>query len=153
MELEKQRLRDLGNQVRTLTKVSEKYKAEVKNLQNEKTKLSTLIAKFENSKEYKRIRQAVKEEVTNSLSKRKDLLQLATSSVIESITRDPDKYNFLVSSRLYNGGQYRTSQLYIDAYRVLILNEAQKLFELMERELSDKFIGIATFAISPQHLG
>src|SRR5215207_7278186 len=32
LELEKQRLRDLGNQVNTLTKVSEKYKGEVKNL-------------------------------------------------------------------------------------------------------------------------
>jgi hypothetical protein len=135
--------------------VSEKYKAEVKNLQNEKTKLSTLIAKFENSKEYKRIRQAVKEEVTNSLSKRKDLLQLAASSVIESITRDPTKYNFLVSGGgLYNGGgPFASSQYYINIYRTLILDEAQKLFELMERELSDKFIGIATFAISPQHLG
>ena len=153
MELEKQRLRDLGNQVRTLTKVSEKYKGEVKNLQNEKTKLSTLIAKFENCNEYKRIRQAVKEEVTNSLSKRKDLLQLATSSVIESITRDPDKYNFLVSSRLYNGGQFASSQHYIDVYRTLILDEAQKLFELMETELSDKIIGKATFAIPPQYLG
>jgi hypothetical protein len=73
------------------------------------------------------------------------------SIIIESITRDPDKYNFLVSSRLYNGGQFASSQHYIDVYRTLILDEAQKLFELMETELSDKIIGKATFAIPPQH--
>ena len=38
LELEKQRLRDVGNQVNTLTKVSEKYKGEVKSLQKEKNK-------------------------------------------------------------------------------------------------------------------
>jgi hypothetical protein len=118
--------------------VSEKYEGEVKNLQNEKTKLSTLIAKFENSKEYKRIRQAVKEEVTNSLSKRKDLLQLATSSVIESILRDPTRYNILVSNGYYNGGQYASSQPYIDVYRALILDQAQKIFELMVRDLTSR---------------
>jgi hypothetical protein len=98
--------------------VSEKYKAEVKNLQNEKTKLSTLIAKFENCNEYKRIIEIAEEEVTKILSKRKDLLKFATSSVIESITRDPDKYDFLVSSGLYNGGgrQYASSQPYIEVY-------------------------------------
>jgi DNA repair ATPase RecN len=146
MELEKQRLRDLGNQVRTLTKVSEKYTGEVKNLHNEKTKLSALIAKFENSKEYKRIRLAVKDEVANSLSKRKDLLQLATISVIESVTRDPDKYNFLVSS----GGQYTSSQPYIYAYRALILDEAQKIFELMVRDLTGRIINEAALTIHPQ---
>src|SRR5215204_6141929 len=120
MELEKQRLRDLGNQVRTLTKVSEKYKGEVKNLQKEKTKLSTLIAKFENCNEYKRIRQIAEEEVTKILSKRKDLLKLATSSVIASVTRDPDKYNFLVSSGLYSGGGQQSSQPYIEVCRARI---------------------------------
>ena len=147
LELEKQRLRDVGNQVNTLTKVSEKYKGEVKNLQNEKTKLSTLIAKFENSKEYKRIRQAIEEEVTNSLSKRRDLLKLATTSVIESVTRDPDKYNFLVSS---SGGQYTSSQPYIYAYRALILDEAQKIFELMVRDLTGRIINEAALTIHPQ---
>jgi DNA repair ATPase RecN len=150
LELEKQRLRDLGNQVNTLTKVSEKYKGEVKNLQKEKTKLSTLIAKFENSKEYKRIRQAVKEEVTNSLSKRKDLLKLAAISVIESVTRDPDKYNFLVSSGVYNSGGRQSSQPYIHAYRALILDEAQKIFELMVRDLTGRIINEAALTIHPQ---
>jgi hypothetical protein len=145
MELEKQRLRDLGNQVRTLTKVSEKCKGEVKNLQKEKTKLSTLIAKFENCNEYKKIRQAAEEEVTNSLSKRKDLLKFAASSVIESITKDPTKYNFLINSIIYNGGQP-----YIDMYRALILDEAQKIFELMVRDLTGRIINEAALTIHPQ---
>ena len=41
----------------------------------------------------------------------------------------------------------------IDVYKTLILDEAQKIFELMERELSNKIIEKATFAIPPQHLG
>ena len=53
-----------------------------KNLQGEKTRLETLLKEFGNSNGYKRIRQIAEEEVTNSLSKRKDLLQLATTSVI-----------------------------------------------------------------------
>jgi predicted transcriptional regulator len=142
MELEKQRLRDVGNQVNTLTKVLEKYKGEVKSLRKEKTKLSTLIAKFENCNEYKRIRQIAEEEVTNSLSKRRDLLKLATTSVIESVTRDPTKYNFLINSSLYNGGQP-----YIDMYRALILDEAQKIFELMVRDLTNTIVGNATSTI------
>jgi DNA repair exonuclease SbcCD ATPase subunit len=146
MELEKQRLRDVGNQVNTLTKVLEKYKGEVKSLRKEKTKLSTLIAQFENCNEYKRIRQIAEEEVTNSLSKRRDLLKLATTSVIESVTRDPDKYNFLVSS----GGQYTSSQPYIYAYRALILDEAQKIFELMVRDLTGRIINEAALTIHPQ---
>ena len=85
---------------------------------------------------YEKVRQIVKEEVTNSLSKRRDLLNLAVSSVIESIIRDPDKYSFLVSSSVYNGGQYAASH-YVDIYRTLILDEAQKVFEVMVTRVDD----------------
>jgi hypothetical protein len=86
-----------------------------KNLQGEKTRLETLLKEFGNSNGYKRIRQIAEEEVTNSLSKRKDLLQLATTSVIESVTRDPDKYNFLVRSRL----QWWTIRFVTTLYRYI----------------------------------
>jgi hypothetical protein len=149
LEFEKQKSRDIGNQVRVLTKVSEKYKEEIKNLQKEKTKLETLLKEFGNNNGYKKIRHAAEEEVNNILSKRKDLMKLATSSVIESILRDPTKYNFLVNSNLYNGGQYAASQPYIDAYRTLILDEAQKIFELMVRDLTSRIIGDTALTITP----
>jgi hypothetical protein len=80
-----------------LTKISDKYKKEIKNLQKKKIRLEILMS----NGQYKKIRQIAEEEVTNSLSKRSDLLKLTVSSVIESIIRDPDKYSFLVN----NGGQ------------------------------------------------
>ena len=97
LESEKQKLRDLGNQVGVLTKVLEKYKKEIKNLQKEKIRLEILM----NNGRYEKVRQIAEKEVNNSLSKRRDLLKLAVVSVLESIRQDPDKYNFLI-----NGNQY-----------------------------------------------
>jgi hypothetical protein len=145
LESEKQKSRDLGNQVRVLAKVSEKYKEEIKNLQKKKIRLEILIS----TGQYEKVRQIV-EEVTNSLSKRKDLLKLAISSVIESIIRNPDKYSFLVSSSVYNGGQHAASQSYIDVYRTLILDDAEKLLEIMVQDLTSNIINQAAWTVHPQ---
>ena len=118
LESERQKLQYLGNQVSVLTKVQEKTRGEIKNLYKEKTRLETRIREIRNSDEYKKMRQIAGEEVTNSLSKRKDLLKLAVGSVIESILRDPTKYNILVSNGYHNGGQYASSQPYIDVHVV-----------------------------------
>jgi hypothetical protein len=67
-------------------------------------------------------------------------LKIAVASVSESITQDPDKYNFLVNSNQYYGGQYTASHPFIEAYRNLILDEAVKLFELMKRDLTSRII-------------
>lgn len=124
--------------------MSDKYNNEIKNLQEEKTRLETLLKEFGNSNGYKKIRQAAEEEVTYSLSKRRDLLKLAASSVFESIIRDPTKYNFL-----FNSGQHTSSQPYIDVYRALILDEAQKIFELMVRDLTSTIVDNAASIITP----
>ena len=145
LESEKQKISVLANQVRVLTKISDNYKEEIKNLQKKKIRLEILMS----SGRYEEVRQIAEEEVNNILSKRKDLMKLATSSVLESILRDPTKYNFLVSSSLYNGGQYAASQHYIDAYRALILDEAQKVFELMVRDSTSRIIGDTAFTITP----
>jgi adenine-specific DNA methylase len=128
-----------------LAKVSEKYKEEIKNLQKKKIRLEILIS----TGQYEKVRQIV-EEVTNSLSKRKDLLKLAISSVIESIIRNPDKYSFLVSSSVYNGGQHAASQSYIDVYRTLILDDAEKLLEIMVQDLTSNIINQAAWTVHPQ---
>lgn len=75
---------------------------------------------------------------------------MAASSVFESIIRDPTKYSFLFNSGgLYIGGQYAASQPYIDVYRALILDEAQKIFELMVRDLTSTIVGNAASTITP----
>jgi hypothetical protein len=146
LEFQRQKSIDLGNHVEVLTKVSEKYKKEIKNLQKEKIRLEILM----NNGQYERVRQIAEEEVNNSLAKRRDLLNLAVVSVLESIRQDPDKYNLLINSSKYYGGQYSTSNLYIDAYGGLILDEAQKLFELMARDLTDGIVHEPTLTIQPK---
>jgi hypothetical protein len=146
LEFQKQKSIDLGNHVEVLTKVSEKYKKEIKNLQKEKIRLEILM----NNGQYEKVRQIAEKEVNNSLAKRRDLLNLAVVSVLESIRQDPDKYNFLINSSKYYGGQYSTSHLYIDAYRGLILDEAQKIFELMARDLTDGIVHEPTLTIQPK---
>src|ERR671923_2582651 len=102
LESEKQKSRDLGNQIRTSTKVLDEYKEEIKNLQKKKIRLEILM----NSGRYGKVRQIVEEEVISSLSKRRDFLKLAVASVVESLIRNPDKYSFLISSSAYNGIQH-----------------------------------------------
>jgi hypothetical protein len=138
LESEKQKLKNLGNQIRTSIKILDDYNEEIKNLQKKKIGLQILM----NSGRYEKIRKIVDEEVTNILSKRRDLLKLAVASIMESLIRNPDKYNFLVSSSVYNGGQHATSQPYIDVYRTLILDEAQKVFELMVQDLTSRIINV-----------
>ncbi len=141
LEFEKQKLGALGNKVKGLTEVSQKYREEIKNLDKEKRRLETLVKIFENSNEYRRIRQAAEETVTNSLLKRKDHLKLAVSCVTEAMIRDPVKSNFLINSSLSYSGQHVSSQRnYADVYRVLILDDAEKLLELMTRNLTSRVI-------------
>jgi uncharacterized protein YlzI (FlbEa/FlbD family) len=145
LESEKQRSRDLGNHVGVLTKVLEKYKKEIKSLQKEKTGLENLL----NNGRYQKVRQVAEKEVNNSLSKQRDLLKLAVASILESIRQNPDKFIFLINTNQYYGGQYAASQSYIDAYRNLILDEAQKLFELIARDLISGIVNEPTLTIPP----
>ena len=135
LESEKQKLGVLGNQVSVLSQVSDKYRQEIKNLQKEKMRLEILM----NNGQYEKVKRIAEEEVTNILSKRRDLLKLSVSSVIESIIKDPNKYSFLVSS-VYCSGQHTSSHPYINVYRTLILDDAEKLLELMTRNLTSRVI-------------
>jgi adenylate kinase family enzyme len=143
LESEKQRSRDLGNHVEVLTKVLEKYKKEIKDLQKEKIRLEILMS----NGQYEKVRQTVEKEVNNSLTKSRDLLELAVVCVLESIRQNPDKYNFLIISSQYYSGQYAGSRPFIDGYRNLILDESQKLFELMARNLANKIVNEPTLTI------
>jgi hypothetical protein len=145
LESEKQKLKNLGNQIRTSNKMLDDYKEEIKNLQKKKIGLKILMS----SGRYEKVRQIVKEEVTSSLSKSKDLLKLAVSSVIESIRRDPTKYNFLINSNQYQDGQH---MVFIDVYRALILDEAQRIFEVMAKDLTSRIINEINLIIHTQNI-
>jgi hypothetical protein len=140
LESEKQKLKNLWSQIRISTKMLDDSKKEIKNLQKQKIRLEIL----RNNGRYEKVIQIAENEVTNSLSKRRDLLKLAVASVLESVSQSPDKYNFLIDSNQRYGGQYAP---YIDAYRTLILDEAQKLFELMVRNLTRKIVNEPTLTI------
>jgi hypothetical protein len=143
LESEKQRSRELGNHVGVLTKVLEKYKKEIKNLQKEKRELEILMS----NGQYEKVRQIAEKEANNSLSKGRDLLKLAVVCILESIRQNPDKYNFLINSSQYYSGQYAGSRPFIDGYKNLILEESQKLFELMARDLTRRIINEPTLTI------
>jgi hypothetical protein len=70
-----------------------------------------------------KIRRIAKEEVNNTLSKSKNLLSLAVSSVIESIMNDPARYNFLINSKQDDDKWSLSNPNFLDSYRSLILNE------------------------------
>jgi hypothetical protein len=143
LESEKQKLHILWSQIRLSINTLDNYKKEIKNLQRQKLNLGILI----NSGRYKKVRQIAEKEVNNSLSKPRDILKLAVATVLESLRQNPDKYNFLINTNKYYGGQYAASQSYIDAYRTMILDESQKLFELMERGLTSGIINEPTLTI------
>src|SRR5215216_2259413 len=150
LELEKQKAEQIGSQVRILAKLSEDYKQQIEELHRKKIGLEGLIREFENNEVYKKIIRIAEEEVNNSLSKSGYLLKLAVASVIESIVRDPDRYNFLVNSNIYTGKQHSASHPYISIYRTLILDEAQQLFELIVRDLTSRFINETVLTIPSQ---
>jgi uncharacterized protein (UPF0147 family) len=89
LEVEKQKSEQIGSQVRILAKMSEDYNQQVEELRRKKIGLESLIRKFEDDKVYRQIRRIAQEEVNNTLSKSRDLLTLAISSIIESIMKDP----------------------------------------------------------------
>jgi len=151
LELEKQKSEQIGSQVRILAKLSEDYKQQIDELHRRKIALESLIREFENNEAYKKIRRTAEEEVNNALLKGKDLLTLAVSSVIEGVIQDPAKFNFLINSSQHSNRRYKTSQSYIDVYRALILNEAEKIFEIMTRDLTNKIIesAIAKVPLQP----
>lgn len=138
LESEEQKSRDLGNHVGVLTKVLEKYKREIKNLQKEKRGLEILMS----NGQYEKVRQIAKKEVNSSLSlsKQRDLLKLAVASILESIRQNPDKFIFLINTNQYYGGQYVASQSYIDTYKTMILDESQKFFELLAKDLIGRIV-------------
>jgi hypothetical protein len=141
LELEKQKAEQIGSQAGSLAELAIDYKQQIKELHRKKVALESQIEECEKNKVYKKIRRVAEEEVNNTLSKSKELLMLAISSVLESITKDPARYYFLINSNQNNYYKWQTPHHnFTDMYRSLILEDSQKLFEVMTRELTNKIL-------------
>jgi hypothetical protein len=146
---------------KTLESCSLHHKEQIKkiaDLHNKKIALEELVKRFENNnEEYLKIKQTVKHEVSSILSDGKVLLRLALYSLIESIRNDPVKYSSLFlcnnipsttmtnSSYMYGEQQqYLLVQDYfIEHYSAILLNEAEKLYNSLVKDLTNRITDTA----------
>ena len=139
---------------------------EIENLYNEKTRLDTLVTGFKsNNEEYlDKIKQAAEQNVKSVLEDGKLLLKFATLSVIESLRSNPDLCNFVIYdnsnndidttsygpnclSLISSGRQHHQQQSFNDSYTALILKEAEKLYNKLTTELTNRVITATAVAI------
>jgi hypothetical protein len=102
--IDERNLYQLNNKIAATTKLLTSFRIscirerrEIGSLYNEKTRLEALVTEFKsNNEEYlDKIKQAAYEEVKSVLMNGKILLEFATFSVIESLRRNPELYNFV----------------------------------------------------------
>ena len=139
----------------------EKEMSRLQGLQQQRMKLEAVVSQFENSNEgYVKIRKTVEEKVVSILSDAKPLLRIALLSLAESMRKDPSKYSSLIyhntSSTADYSGQYYSadsygqqqqrypSQDYID----VLIQEAEKLYNKLAKELEDESISDYAFSTS-----
>jgi hypothetical protein len=97
--------------------------------------------------------------VRSVLNDSKSLLKVATLSVIEALRRNPELCNFVlyntsvVSTSTYgsnypslmlSGRQQHQQQSFNDTYTALILEEAERLYNKLTTELTNRVIAAAT---------
>jgi hypothetical protein len=114
-----------------------------------------------------KIKKAADEEVNTILTNGKLLLKFATLSVIESLRMNPKLYNFVIHDNSNNttisygsdfpsltlSEQQQQQQLFNYTYTVLILQEAEKLYNKLIIELTNRVIAsVATGTIRASSL-
>ncbi|HKG70864.1 MAG TPA: hypothetical protein VKA87_03140 [Nitrososphaeraceae archaeon] len=157
-------LYQLNNQIVSTTKLLNSFRLsckrerrEIGNLYNEKARLKALAIGFKsNNEEYlDKIKQAAEENVKSVLTDSKLLLKLTTLSVIESLRSNPELYNFVVYDNSNNtavsyGSGYlslmlsgeQQQQAFNGSYTVLILEEAEKLYNKLTTVLTNSVIAL-----------
>ena len=157
-----------NNQIETQRKALTSYriscireKREIRKLYNEKARLEALVTHFKsNNEEYLKIKQAAEEKVNDVLTNGKLILKFATLSVIESLRTNPELHNFVIHDNSNNtsisyGPNYpsfmlsgqQQQQSFNDIYTVLILEEAEKLYNKLTTELTNRAIAAADAGI------
>jgi len=145
----------------------EKEMERLRHLQQERVKQEALVKHFENSNEVCiKIRNTVEEKVHSVLSDRRMLLKLTLLSLTESMRKDPDTFNAFIFcdnkssssttqtrgySQYYDtvpyGRQQRQQYPSQDCIDVL-LEEAEKLYNKLVKELVDESISDYAFSTS-----
>ncbi len=139
---------------------------EIENLYNEKARLEAIVTGFKsNNEEYNKIKQTAYEEVKSVLTDDKLLLKFSTLLVIESLRSNSKIYNFILYDNSNNtaisyGPTYpslissgkQQQQSFNDVYTALILEEAEKLYNKLIPELTNKVVDAAAAAIKESSL-
>jgi hypothetical protein len=131
----------------------------IENLCNERARLEATVTGFKNNNEdYLKIKQTAEEKVKDVLANSKLLLKFATLSVIESLRRNSELYNFVIhdnsnnttisyvdnySSPMLSGRQQHQQQSFNDIYTAFILEESEKLYNILKTELTNRVIAAA----------
>jgi transposase len=160
-------LYDLSNQIATTSRLLTSYRiscirerGEIENLYNERTRIENLVTQFKNNnEEYLKIKQVAEDKVKEVLTDSTLLLKFATFSVIESLRSNSELYNFIIydnsnnttisygsdyPSLMLSGRQQQQQQSFNDSYTSLILEEAEKLYNKLRTELTNRVMAAAT---------
>jgi hypothetical protein len=163
--IDERNLYQLNNQIASTTKLLNSFRIscirerrEIENLYNEKERLDAIVTGFKsNNKEYlDKVKQAANEEVKSVLTNSKLLLKLATFSVIESLRVNPELHNFVLYSTSVKttsatyGSNYlslmtgrQQQQAFNDSYTALIIEEVEKLYNMLMTEFTNRVIATA----------
>jgi len=131
--------------------------------------LEGLVQFFEDNNEtYLTIRNTVEEKVLGTLSNGKMLLKLALLSLVESIRNNPGKYSSLLyhnvsssttdySSQYYESYMYKQKQYTSynndgEGSGALLIEEAEKLYNKLAKELPDEIINVYASSIASSSL-
>jgi hypothetical protein len=139
---------------------------QIENLCNEKARLEAIVTGFKsNNEEYLKIKQEAEEKVKSVLTNGRLILKFATFSVIESLRSNPQLCNFIMYNNTNNtamsyGHKYpllvlsgrQQQQSFSDSYTALILEEAEKLFNKLTAELTNRVMGAAAVAVKTPSL-
>jgi small-conductance mechanosensitive channel len=166
-------LQEISDQITTMRKTLDQHQLsckeqslELTKIQLQKVRLEGLVDNFQNNDEgYVKIRNTAEEKVVNILSNKKTLLKLALLSLTESMRKNPDKFNAFIFcdnespssttqtrdySQYYDTVHYGQQQQQYPShdYISMLLEESEKLYDKLAKELVDEIISDYASSIS-----
>jgi hypothetical protein len=152
--------------LKSYTSSCERKRQEEESLNNEISRLETLVTRFKsNNKEYLKIKSTVEDKLKNVLTDGKVLLHKAIFSIIETLRNENITKNHLISflakeaitvsryrdykyvsstSTSSSSGEHKLAQ-YIEDYKDTILEESEKFNNRMIKDLTDTIIDNTAF--------
>jgi hypothetical protein len=162
-------LQEISDQITTMRKTLDQHqlsckeqRLELTKLQMQRVRLEGLVGSFQNDNEgYIKIRNTVEEKVVSILSDKKMLLKLALLSLTESMRKNPNKYSHLIYNNNTSStprtqatdydtdyGQKQYPSQTADSNLDMLLEEAEKLYNKLAKELVDESINDYTSSTS-----